>query len=108
ENGTVVVVGAATESPSSELNASLLSRAPVLVFRPLDSEALERLLARAETIEDKKLPLDEGARASLIRMADGDGRAALTLAEEVWRAARAGETFDATALQEGVQRRAPV
>ena len=27
---------------------------------------------------------------SLIRMADGDGRAALTLAEEVWRAARAG------------------
>ena len=27
---------------------------------------------------------------SLVRMADGDGRAALTLAEEVWRAARAG------------------
>ncbi len=28
-------------------------------------------------------------------MADGDGRAALTLAEEVWRAARPGEVFDA-------------
>src|SRR5262249_4907548 len=45
---------------------------------------------------------------SLIRMADGDGRAALTLAEEVWRAARAGEVFDAAKLQEVVQRRAPI
>ena len=43
-----------------------------------------------------------------MRMADGDGRAALTLAEEVWRAARAGEMFDAAALQEIVQRRAPI
>ncbi len=42
------------------------------------------------------------------RMADGDGRAALTLAEEIWRAARKGETFDAEKLQEVVQRRAPI
>ena len=41
-------------------------------------------------------------------MADGDGRAALTLAEEIWRAARPGETFDAAALQNVVQRRAPI
>ena len=45
---------------------------------------------------------------SLARMADGDGRAALTLAEEIWRAARPGETFDAAALQKVVQRRAPI
>ena len=41
-------------------------------------------------------------------MADGDGRAALTLAEEVWRAARPGETFDTAGLAEIVQRRAPI
>jgi putative ATPase len=41
-------------------------------------------------------------------MADGDGRAALTLAEEVWRAAREHESFDAVALQAVVQRRAPI
>ena len=75
--------------------APLLSRARVLVFKPLDAAAIEKLLARAEAIEGNKLPLDADARASLMRMADGDGRAALTLAEEVWRAARAGETFDA-------------
>jgi putative ATPase len=108
EDGTVVLVGATTENPSFELNAALLSRARVLVFRPLDSDAIEKLLARAEGVENKRLPLDPTARASLIRMADGDGRAALTLAEEVWRAAREQEIFDAAKLQEVVQRRAPI
>jgi putative ATPase len=108
EDGTIVLVGATTENPSFELNAPLLSRARVMVFRPLDAAAIERLLARAETIEGRALPLDADARRSLVRMADGDGRAALTLAEEIWRAARAGETFDAEKLQQVVQRRAPI
>jgi len=108
EDGTVVLVGATTENPSFELNAALLSRARVLVFKPLDAESIEQVLARAEAIEEKPLPLDDEARAALIRMADGDARAALTLAEEVWRAARAGETFDSAGLQDIVQRRAPI
>jgi len=108
EDGTVVLVGATTENPSFELNAALLSRARVLVFKPLDAAAIEKLLARAETIEKKALPLDADARAALVRMADGDGRAALTLAEEIWRAARAGEIFDSAKLTEVVQRRAPI
>src|SRR5213595_1433364 len=70
EDGTIVLVGATTENPSFELIAPLLSRARVLVFKPLDAAALERLLERAEAIEGKKLPLDGEARASLIRMAD--------------------------------------
>ena len=108
EDGTIVLVGATTENPSFELNAPLLSRARVLVFKSLDAPAIEKLLARAETIEGKPLPLDAEAREALIRMADGDGRAALTLAEEVWRAAREGEVFDSHALQQIVQRRAPI
>jgi putative ATPase len=108
EDGTIVLVGATTENPSFELIAPLLSRARVMAFKPLTAPALESLLARAETIEGKKLPLDAQARQSLIRMADGDGRAALTLAEEVWRAARSGEVFDAATLQDIVQRRAPI
>jgi putative ATPase len=108
EDGTIVLVGATTENPSFELIAPLLSRARVLAFKPLDVDALEKLIARAEQIEGKALPLDQEARRSLIRMADGDGRAMLTLAEEVWRAARPGETFDLAKLQEVVQRRAPI
>jgi putative ATPase len=80
----------------------------VLVFRSLDGAAVEKLLARAEAIENKPLPLDPDARAALLRMADGDGRAALTLAEEIWRAARTDEVFDAAKLAEIVQRRAPI
>jgi putative ATPase len=41
-------------------------------------------------------------------MADSDGRAALTLAEEVWRAAKPGEVFDPEGLRQIVQRRAPI
>ncbi len=108
EDGTIVLVGATTENPSFELNAALLSRARVLVFKSLDAEAVEKLLARAEAIEGKRLPLDADARAAVARMADGDGRAALTLVEEIWRAARPGETFDLAGLQNVVQRRAPI
>ncbi|HYA81139.1 MAG TPA: replication-associated recombination protein A [Methylocystis sp.] len=108
EDGSVILIGATTENPSFELNASLLSRARVLVFRALDAEAIERLLQRAEESEGRTLPLDAEARAALLAMADGDGRAALTLAEEVWRAAGPQETFDARRLVEVVQRRAPI
>ncbi len=108
EDGTIVLVGATTENPSFELNAALLSRARVLVFRLLDAAAIEKLLKRAEEIEGKPLPLDEQARVAFERMADGDGRAALTLAEEVWRAVRKGEVFDSAKLQDIVQRRAPI
>ncbi|MFG1298705.1 replication-associated recombination protein A [Xanthobacter sp. V3C-3] len=108
EDGTVTLVGATTENPSFELNAALLSRARVLVFKALDAEAIARLLARAESVEDRPLPLTEEARAALVNMADGDGRASLTLAEEVWRAARPGEVFDVAGLAEVVQRRAPI
>jgi putative ATPase len=108
EDGTVVLVGATTENPSFELNAALLSRARVLVFRSLDAAAIEKLFARAEQVEGKSLPLDDEARAALVRMADGDGRAALTLVEEVWRSARDGEVFNAAQLQGVLQRRAPI
>ncbi len=108
EDGTVTLVGATTENPSFELNAALLSRARVLVFHAHGPDSIAQLLARAETVEGRPLPLDAEARDVLIRMADGDGRASLTLAEEVWRAALPGEVFDAAALQVIVQRRAPI
>ncbi|GGH25297.1 ATPase AAA [Alsobacter metallidurans] len=108
EDGTITLVGATTENPSFELNAALLSRARVLTFRSLDEDAVARLLAHAEEVEGRKLPLDEDARVALVGMADGDGRAALTLAEEIWRAAKPGENFDAVGLSRIVQRRAPI
>jgi putative ATPase len=108
EDGTITLIGATTENPSFELNAALLSRARVMTFAALDEAAIAKLLERAEAREGKTLPLDAEARALLLRMADGDGRAALTLAEEIWRAAKPGEIFQPATLVEVVQRRAPI
>src|SRR6478736_2397382 len=110
EDGTVILVGATTENPSFELNSALLSRASVLTFKRLDDAGLEALVARGETHEGRKLPLTADARAALIAMADGDGRAVITLAEDVWLAAQLGAKtpLDREALIALVQRRAPI
>ncbi|PKQ06096.1 MAG: AAA family ATPase [Alphaproteobacteria bacterium HGW-Alphaproteobacteria-11] len=107
EDGTVTLIGATTENPSFELNAALLSRAQVMVLNRLDDAALEELLTRADAFHEKKLPLTDDARASLRAMADGDGRYALNLAEEIFALAPA-EPFDTAGLIAAVQRRAPL
>ena len=84
ENGTVTLVGATTENPSFEINAALLSRAQVLILHRLDAAALGDLLARAEAVEDRVLPLTDAARAALIASADGDGRFVLNQAETLF------------------------
>ncbi|WP_376987082.1 replication-associated recombination protein A [Bosea sp. R86505] len=108
EDGTITLVGATTENPSFALNAALLSRARVLTFKSLDEGSLLFLLGRAELLEKRELPLTPEAKLALARFADGDGRAVLTLAEELWRAARPGEIFDEAGLAEVIQRRAPI
>ena len=87
EDGTILLVGATTENPSFELNAALLSRAQVIVLERLSPADLERLAQRAERELGRALPLTGEAREALIDMADGDGRAALNLIEQVaaWR-----------------------
>jgi putative ATPase len=107
EDGTIVLVGATTENPSFELNAALLSRCQVLVLNRLGDDALEQLLARAEAIEGKALPLTEEARQALRAMSDGDGRYLLNLAEDLFALAGDGD-LDSAALAEAVQRRAPI
>ncbi|MCB2114392.1 MAG: replication-associated recombination protein A [Parvularculaceae bacterium] len=107
ESGLVTLVGATTENPSFELNPALLSRAQVFTLNRLDAEAIENLLLRAEGHAGRKLPLTGEARQTLIAMADGDGRFALNLADEIFD--EPDEiTLDIAALSKIVQRRAPV
>lgn len=104
EDGTIILIGATTENPSFELNAALLSRAQVFVLKRLDDGALEDLLRRAES-EAGPLPLTAAARETLKAMADGDGRYALTMAEQVYNN---GAELDPEALMTLVNRRAPL
>jgi putative ATPase len=107
EDGTVVLVGATTENPSFELNGALLSRCQVFVLHRLDDAALDTLLARAETMLGRALPLDDGARQALKAMADGDGRFLLNLAEELAQLP-ADAPLDSAGLAAAVQKRAPL
>jgi putative ATPase len=107
EDGTVTLVGATTENPSFELNAAVLSRAQVLVLRPLGADALEQLLVRAEADAGHALPLTPPAREALLAMADGDGRYLLSLAETLF-ALGAEEPLDPAGLAQTVQKRAPL
>ncbi|WP_102106794.1 replication-associated recombination protein A [Oceaniglobus roseus] len=105
EDGTIVLVGATTENPSFELNAALLSRAQVLVLERLSMADLERLAQRAESELARPLPLDAPARAALLEMADGDGRALLNLIEQVAAWKTEGK-LDTGALTTRLMRRA--
>jgi putative ATPase len=109
EDGTITLVGATTENPSFELNGAVLSRASVLVFNRLDETAIEDLVVRAEKEEKRPLPLDADARQAMIVMADGDGRAAINLADEVFAAVAPGQApLNRAALSTLVQKRAPL
>jgi len=105
EAGTIVLIGATTENPSFALNGALLSRCQVLVLRRLDDPAMELLLHRAEADAEKKLPLTLEARATLRAMADGDGRALLNLAEQLFSLPD-GAPLDSDALATLLSRRA--
>jgi putative ATPase len=107
ENGTVVLVGATTENPSFELNAALLSRAQVLILNRLDHAALDKLLDRAEAIEERPLPLDDAARAAMIASADGDGRFLLNQAETLFSVGLT-QKLDPAALAQLLHRRVAV
>lgn len=105
EDGTIILIGATTENPSFELNAPLLSRCQVFVLKRLSEQALLTLLKRAEGELSRTMPLTDQARELLVTMADGDGRYALTMAEQVFGQFK---TLDADTLMSVVQRRAPL
>ncbi|WCR12242.1 replication-associated recombination protein A [Paracoccus stylophorae] len=105
EDGTILLVGATTENPSFELNAALMSRAQVIVLERLSLADLERLAQRAEKELGRKLPLTAPAREALLEMADGDGRAALNLIEQV-AAWKTDGPVDQQAMAQRLMRRA--
>lgn len=105
EDGTILLVGATTENPSFELNRAVLSRAQVLVLERLDSEDLQKLVARAERELDMTLPLEPAARQALLDMADGDGRALLNLIEQI-AACKVDAPLDTAALGKRLSKRA--
>jgi putative ATPase len=86
ESGLLTFIGATTENPSFEVNGALLSRAQVYVLESLGPEDLDQLIVRG--FEAERIDATEGARKRIAEFADGDGRRALNLVEQVVQAAR--------------------
>lgn len=107
ESGLVTLVGATTENPSFELNAALLSRSQVMVLHRLGDAALATLLARAEDIMERPLPVTADAKSALISSADGDGRFLLNQAETLF-SITIDNPLDPAAMAALLQRRMPV
>ncbi|MHC2186025.1 putative ATPase [Rathayibacter agropyri] len=91
ENGWVILIAATTENPSFSVIAPLLSRSLLLTLEPLSDDDLGVLVDRA--LHDERglrdsVVLEEEARASIVRLASGDARRALTALEAAATSAR--------------------
>ena len=87
ESGLFTFIGATTENPSFEVNGALLSRAQVYVLEPLSAADLDSLASRG--FEAEAVDVTAEARERIVAFADGDGRRALNLVENLSAAARA-------------------
>jgi putative ATPase len=81
ENGWVLLIAATTENPSFSVISPLLSRSLLLTLQPLTDDDIGLLVDRA--VADARglsgaVTLADDARSSLIRLASGDARRALT------------------------------
>jgi len=110
ENRLVTLVAATTENPSFSVISPLLSRSLLLTLRPLTDDDVGALLDRALT-EGRGLrtgaggsyALTAGARSTLLRLAGGDARRALTYLEE---AAAGAEAVGAATIDDDTVARA--
>ncbi len=82
ESGLITLIGATTENPSFEVIPPLMSRCRVITLKALSSDDIAAIIESA--LKDKErglgnidLNIDEDALFHLVRIADGDARAAL-------------------------------
>lgn len=85
ERGTVTLIGATTENPSFEVIRPLLSRCQVYVLKPLDKEALDKILNRAITTDPElqKRHIELRETGAMMRYSGGDARKLLNILELV-------------------------
>ncbi len=95
ENGWVILVAATTENPSFSVIAPLLSRSLLLTLEALNDDDLELVVDRAIAHPRglaNSVELHDDARATLVRLASGDARRALTALEAAAFAASVSHT----------------
>ncbi len=97
ERGVVTLIGATTENPSFEVIRPLLSRCQVYVLKPLDKDALLRILQHAikTDVELKKKNITLKETGAMMRFSGGDARKLLNILELIVESA-AGDEIEIT------------
>lgn len=86
EEGIVYLIGATTENPYFTINAPLLSRSLLFLFKPLGEKEISEVLQRALSDKERGLgkinvDISEGALSHIVNLANGDARVALNSLE---------------------------
>jgi putative ATPase len=86
EDGTIVLIGATTESPMFEINPALLSRSRLFRFESLTDEDIIKMVQTAITDEERgfgkyNIKMEEDALNHIVTVSNGDARTALNALE---------------------------
>jgi len=115
ENGVIILIGATTQNPSFEVIPPLLSRARVMILRPLEREDLREILDRAITdkesgLGNREVRIEQEALEHLIDVSSGDARVALNnleIAAEYVRGEGQGPwVLDLSSVEQALSRKA--
>jgi len=109
ERGDVILFGSTTENPSFEVIAPLLSRTKVLLLKPLDEEALKKIITDALSDEvnglgQLQLRISDDALKLLLDQSNGDARRVLN-ALEIAASLTRGREITTREVEEALQKR---
>lgn len=107
ERGDIILLGTTTENPAYKINRALLSRLKILELFPLQTEHLQRILARALAFIAKHGGVDvrftPEAEAIVIGYSNGDSRRLLNLVEIITQTADHREAVGETLVLDIIQ-----
>lgn len=110
ETGTIILIGATTESVTHDLIPPLISRCKVYVLQPLTAKHIKTIIQKAlqdslQGLGSRRIAINEEALHYTADICNGDARSALCTIEAAAAAIQDGATIDLPTVQQVVQLR---
>ncbi len=87
ENGTFFLIGSTTENPSFQVVPALLSRAQVVMLKPIDDESIKNIVTKGFIYLSSKygaIDMKHEILDFIVKYANGDARLALNIVENAF------------------------
>lgn len=110
ETGTIILIGATTESVTHDLIPPLISRCKVYALQPLTAKHIKTIIQKAlqdslQGLGSRRIAINEEALHYTADICNGDARSALCTIEAAAAAIQDGATIDLPTVQQVVQLR---